>query len=296
MIKHLLLLLSFLILSAAEDLSTKSPMLWEISGGTLEKPSYLFGTFHSRDPDINMLHPSVLSVLDRSNRLYTEITMNNKSSMEVLTFIKLQDPILLEERLQPKTLELLLIYIKTSRSELNLKKLSYFKTWGIALMIGNEEERNDPHALFMDERLVEYAKKQQIAQAGLETVSEQLSYFENLSNMEQEQLLLDTLDQEENTNYKEALKSWYQKGCAKGFFALQKRFASNDPKQQQLDKKLIEGLLAERNSRFTERIGLLFQKKFPHTYFFAIGAGHLSGEEGLLIRLEQLGYRVKKVN
>jgi len=296
MIKHLLLLLSFLILSSANDLSIKHPMLWEITGDTLEKPSYLFGTFHSRDPDLNMLHPSVLWALDRSSRLYTEIPMNHKSSMEVLTFIKLQDPLLLEERLQPKTLELLSSYIKTSRYGLTLKELSHFKTWGIALMLGNEEERNDPHALFMDERLVEYAKKQQIAQAGLETVTEQLSYFENLSNMEQEQLLLDTLDQKKDTNYKEALKSWYQKGSAKGFFALQKRFASDDPKQQQLDKKLVEGLLTERNSRFTGRIGLLFQKKLPHTYFFAIGAGHLPGEEGLLKRLEQLGYRVKKVN
>ena len=296
MIKHLLLLLSFFMLSSANDLPVKHPMLWEITGDNLKNPSYLFGTFHTRDRNINKLHPSVLQALDHSHRLYTEITMTPKSSVEVLNFIKLQDPLLLEDRLELKTLELLSNYIKTSRSGLTLKTLSHFKTWGIALMLMNTEEGNDPHALFMDERLVAYAKKQKIAQAGLETVNEQLSYFENLSKREQEQFLLDALEQKKNANYKEALKSWYQKGCAKGFFALQQRFASDDPKQQQLDKKLIEGLLTQRNSRFINRIGLIFQKKFPQTYFFAIGAGHLSGEEGLLKRLEELGYRVKKVN
>ncbi len=296
MIKHLLLLLSFLILSAAEDLSTKSPMLWEISGNTLENPSYLFGTFHSKDPEINRLHPSVTLALDHSDILYTEITMTHKSSQKVFSLLRLSKPLPLEERLHTKTLKSLSSYLDASNSELNLKQLSLFKTWGIALMVGNEEERAKTNALFMDEKLVEYAKNRQIPQSGLETASEQLFYFEKLNNKEQEQLLIDTLNQKEDTGYIVALKDWYQKGCAEGLFALQKRFASNDPQQQQLDKKLIEGLLLDRNKRFVKRIMLLFQKNFSRRYFFAIGAGHLSGEEGLLKRFEHLGYRVKKIN
>lgn len=295
MIKHLLLLLSIL-LSSAEDLSTKSPMLWEITGNTLQKPSYLFGTFHSKDPEITTLHPSVILALDHSEILYTEITITHKSSQEVFFFTKLPNPLPLKERLHAKTLKSLSTYLQASRSELSLKKLSHFKTWGIALMIGNEEERNVTNVLFMDEKLIKYAMGQQIQLSGLETVIEQLSYFEKLNNIEQEQLLLYTLNQEEVTDYKEALKSWYQKGSAEGFFALQERFASDDPQQQKLDKKLIEGLLLDRNRHFIKRIDLLFQKNFTHRYFFAVGAGHLSGEEGLLKRFEHLGYRVKKLN
>ena len=289
-------MIKYLLLSSAGDLSAKSPMLWEISGNTLEKPSYLFGTFHSRDPDINTLHPSVTLALDHSDILYTEITMTHKSSQEVFSFTRLPKPLPLKERLRAKTLKSLSTYLQASRSELSLKKLAYFKTWGIALMIGNEEETNDPNVLFMDEKLIKYAKEQQIQQSGLESVIEQLSYFENLDHREQEQLLLDTLNQKEETNYMEALKAWYQKGSAEGFFALQERFASADLQQQQLDKKLIEGLLLDRNRRFIKRIDLLFQKKFSRRYFFAVGAGHLSGEEGLLKRFERLGYRVKKIN
>lgn len=296
MIKHLLLLLSFLFLSSAEDLSTNSPMLWEITGNTLQKPSYLFGTFHSKDPKINRLHPSVILALEHSDTLYTEITMTHKSSQEVFSFTRLPKPLPLKGRLRAKTLKSLSIYLQASKSGLSLKKLSHFKTWGIALMIGNEEEMNHPNVLFMDEKLSKYAKEQQIQQSGLETVIEQLSYFENLDHSEQEQLLLDTLNQKEETNYREALKAWYQKGSAEGFFALQERFASDDPQQQKLDNKLIDGLLLDRNRRFIKRIDLLFQKNFSHIYFFAVGAGHLSGEEGLLKHFERLGYRVKKLN
>ena len=296
MIKHLLLFLSFLFLSSAEDLSAKSPMLWEITGKTLQKPSYLFGTFHSKDPKITTLHPSVILALDHSDTLYTEITMTHKSSQEVFSFTKLPKPLPLKERLHTKTLKLLSTYLPASGSGLSLKKLSHFKTWGIALMIGNEEKMNHPNVLFMDEKLIKYAKDKQIQQSALESVIEQLSYFENLDHREQEQLLLDTLNQKEETDYREALKAWYQKGSAEGFFVLQERFASDNLQQQQLDKKLIEGLLLDRNRRFIKRIDLLFQKNFSHRYFFAVGAGHLSGEEGLLKRFERLGYRVKKIN
>ena len=148
----------------------------------------------------------------------------------------------------------------------------------------------------MDEKLVLAAKKKHIKQGALETPMEQLNYFDTLSSSQQEQFLLDTLTQHDNSDYNNALKAWYTKGEEKGFFAIQARFASQNPKQKKLDTILRQGLLLERNLRFTRRIDILLQHKTKLRYFFAIGAGHMSGDKGIIRNLKRLGYAIKKIN
>jgi uncharacterized protein YbaP (TraB family) len=80
------------------------------------------------------------------------------------------------------------------------------------------------------------------------------------------------------------------------FEALQKLFTSNNPKQQKLDKVLFQGLLLERNVRFTRRINVLLKSNPSLAYFFAIGAGHLSGEEGIFSQLQKEGYTLKRLD
>jgi len=295
------ILLSFLILFLHAYSQTpkkhNTPMLWEITGYNLTTPSYLFGTFHTRDKDINRLPSVVYDSLHTSHRLYTEIPMSLKSEKTVVSFTKLQKPQVLEKRLHPKVLKYLRQYLKESPSQLNLSTFDPYKTWAIALMVANQEdESKNPNTPFMDEQIVAIAKKHHIKQMGLETPLEQLQYFDQLNHKEQELFLLDMLKQSEERSYKNALISWYKQGSSHGFSDLQKKFESTDIKQQKLDNKLLEGLLYERNIRFTRRIHILLQKKPNLSYFFAIGAGHLSDELGLIFRLNTLGYTLKKLN
>ncbi len=272
-------------------------MLWEITGNGLHSPSYLFGTFHTRDPNINTLSPSVYRALKSSQRLYTEIRMSQKSNHEVITFTKLQHSQALEKRLHPTTLKHLRNYLKESHSNFKMHHFTPYKTWAIALMIANQEdEMLNPNMLFMDEQLVAIAKKHHIKQMGLETPLEQLHYFDKLNTKEQELFLNDMLQQSEDKSYKDALVLWYKKGEASDFTTLQEKFKATSPKQQKLDKKLLLGLLYARNIRFQRRIDILLQHNPTLSYFFAIGAGHLSDEKGLVSTLKTLGYTLKKLN
>ena len=289
--------LTFLFFTACSQSAISSPMLWEITGNNIKKPSYLFGTFHTKDPSINDLPYSVTSSLSRSQRLYTEISITKKSTKKILDFSKLSKPSILKKRLHPKTIKKLLAHLKKTKSQQTLKTLSLYKTWSIALMLSNQTENKEfQDALFMDETLIAYAKKKHIKQVALETPLEQLKYFDMLNASLQEQLLLDTLRQEVDNTYTQALKVWYLKGKAKGFQALQARFSSSDPKQQKLDKTLNKGLLIERNTHFTRRINILLQNNSSLSYFFAIGAGHMSSKKGIVQALEKLGYTVNKLD
>ena len=151
------------------------------------------------------------------------MAMTHKSTNKILHFSKAIHPTSLKQRLHPKTLKCLSNHISTHKLPYTLQSFKAYKTCSIALMISNYTE-------FMDETLISYAKHKGIKQIGLEHPIEQLSYFDALSSSLQEQLLLDTLAQNENKEYTDTLKQCYLKGKEDGFLLLQKRFVSNNPK------------------------------------------------------------------
>jgi len=287
---------TLLILSACSQNYTDRPMLWKITGNSLQTPSYLFGTFHTKDLDLGRLHPVVLTSLSKTQRLYTEIPLTSKSNKKIISYSRLKHPVLLKKRLHPKTIKLLLKYLISHKLPYTLKSLKPFKTWAITLMLEQDPKNMHSKALFMDEKLAAYAKMKHIKRAGLETPKEQLRYFNKLNKTQAELFLYSTLTQKNSSAYEKALASWYQKGEEKGFYTIQKQFTSKDKKQQKFDKLLIKGLLTERNKRFIRRINILLQNSPKLSYFFAIGAGHMSGKSGLVQKLRALGYKISKVN
>jgi len=272
-------------------------MLWKIEHNTLAKPSYLFGTYHSRDKEINDLPPKVIKVLTSTQTLYTETNLTKRSHDIVQEFMQSSQLLPLKKRLSSSTYKRLQAYIKRSDIPLSEHKLTMFKTWAIALLITNHAESStNPQLLFMDEHLVKSATDVSIPSLGLETPKEQLIYFDVLSPKEQELLLVDSMNQADNTQYTQALKQWYIKGDLSGFNALQDTFKDKDPKMQELDEKLFASLLTERNIRFLQRIDHILQKHPKKNYFFALGAAHLAEENGLIPLLRNKGYHISKVN
>jgi len=296
MIKILLLASALLLLSCSDKLE-QNPMLWEIKGKGLKATSYLFGTFHTRDKVINLIPNIVSNSIKKSRRFYSEIKMNKKSEMQIIRYSKLANPIALRKRLDPKTIMLIERYIKNIGSKINLKQLSRFKTWAIPLILSSQEDSiKYPNRKFMDEKLIDIAKKFKVKLAGLESIQEQLQHFEELSKKEQELLNVFSIKEMMDIKHKKSLVAWYKKGNIEGFFEIQNKFISKNPGFKELAKKLNIGLLEKRNKIFTRRINILLQDKPHFSYFFALGAGHLVGKSGILEQLKLLGYKVKKVN
>lgn len=292
--KPLLFILLLYTNLIAQDTSS---MLWQITGNTLKKPSYIFGTYHTRNADINSLSNNVYFALKESHELYTEIMLTPKSERLILQYMK-QTPIIpLNKRLSTQTLEYLTTYIKSNHPTLNLSKLKFFKTWAIALILTNELDKiNATNMQFMDERLVSYAKQNHIKLQSLETPLEQLKHFDELNASQSELFLLDVIHQGTQSAYTLALESWYKNAQPHGFMHLQQQFNKNNPKEQKLDKQLLDGLLFKRNITFLTKMHNILQSKQEKTYFFAIGAGHLSDELGLVSQLKKCGYILKKLN
>ena len=290
---HILVLLS--LLTFANE--PKTMMLWKVEHDTLAKPSYLFGTFHTADKEINDLPRKVMALLITTETLYTETNITQKSYETIQTFIKSSKLLPLKSRLSPSIYNDLKRHLTEFNIPFSEHGLSLFKTWAIALLLTKHaESATNPHALFMDERLVKYAIEHSVLSLGLETPIEQLIYFDRLTFQEQELLLFDAMRQIDDDQYIKALKAWYIKGNLSGFRELQHQFQDQDPDIRKLDEKLFASLLQERNRRFVQRIDLILQTNPKKNYFFAVGVGHLAEDNGLIALLEAKGYRLRKVD
>lgn len=295
MLQRITLIFSFLsILSLADE--PRAVMLWKIEHKLLSETSYLFGTYHSRDKEINAIPPKVMKLLSTTQKLYTETELTHENYAWVQNFMRDSNLRNLEHRLSAPVYKRLQTFIEDFSLPLSIDQLSLFKTWAISLLLMNyAESKTAAHVLFMDERLVAYAKEKEIPALGLETAKEQLFYFDTLSRKEQEYLLTDSMNQLENDHYTDALKQWYIKGDIEGFNQLQQRFKDKNPNIEALDTKLFSLLLTERNIRFFQRMDAVL-KNDPHkNYFFAVGAAHLAEKNGLVSLLRKAGYTVSKV-
>ena len=62
-----------------------------------------------------------------------------------------------------------------------------------------------------------------------------------------------------------------------------------------LDSKLIKKLFTDRNHVMAERIAKRIREAPGKSFFFAVGTGHLPGDDGVLALLRKAGFEVTRV-
>ena len=121
-------------------------------------------------------------------------------------------------------------------------------------------------------------------------MKEQGEIFNDLTMDEQIKLLTDTVCHYDIVEEDfDIMKSFYLKRDLGGLYNYAQRYAMAD---EPVYKKLMQRLINDRNNTMVERMQPMLQKGKS---FIAIGAMHLTGEEGVLALLEKKGYRVKAI-
>ena len=282
MVRLLLLLLVAIGFIGCQDGSSQKPMLWEIQ---TSPPSYLFGTYHTKDPAF--IPPKIVfDKLKKSQRLYTEIILSQEAYDQINAFATLSPPVPLDKRVSNATIRKIKNYLQDINSSLRIEDFSNLHLWAVGIVLSNEPENIIfGNRDFMDEQLVNYAKKNKIQTKGLEEWREQLEFLSTLLIAQQEDLLRYIID---SLSHKEAIQEWYSAGEPDGFVELEKKVS-------QEYYHLMEPMRLARNETMARRIDILLQSKPKMGYFFAIGAGHLGQSDGVIEKLEQKGYKLKKL-
>jgi len=123
----------------------------------------------------------------------------------------------------------------------------------------------------------------------LESIDEQINLLAGFSDREQELLLLLTLRdlQTAAREVDQAVRAW-KSGDAKGMEDIMTKSLKEDPKLAPIHEKLI----VQRNRKMASTVEEYLRSK--GTYFVVVGAGHLTGEKGIIEALRKKGYPVEQ--
>ena len=272
------------------------PFLWRIEGAG--KTAYLFGTIHLSGPRETKLAPSVEAAVTGSDALYCEVPMDMGSQMKAATGL-LSGGKSLRETLPGELYDRAEKELKRINPALDLKPFDRMQVWALAMTLALlEEQIKNAGAQPLDALLYSRAEAAGKQVGGIETIDEQLGVFSKFSEADQLEMLRSTIDDIEKARKEgkspiEDLRNSYLTGD----------LAQLDREMQKWMEALSEGfrkrvtalLFTERNHHMAERMAAKLKEAPGKGFFFAVGAGHLGGAEGVLALLEKTGLKVSRV-
>ena len=264
-------------------------LLWEISGNGLTKPSYLYGTIHMICKDDAALGDSLVAAIERSDRVYFEVDMDNL--MEMLTAFKdfkMKNDTTLADLLSKEDYEKVKEYMESKSTLLPFSKLETYKPM-LASSLLMESGIGCEESVAMEQLILEVAKKNRKRVEGLETMSYQASIFDSIPyKLQAEQLLKYVKD------------GGNQPGADKEFEEMIEAYKEQDIEKLGQFVSTDEGglgnyediLIFHRNRNWVDKLRNIMPGK---SLTIAVGAGHLAGEKGVIRLLRKEGYIVRPI-
>ena len=257
-------------------------LLWQISGNGLQKPSYLFGTFHLMCKDDVQFSDQLKTAVANSATVYMELDMDDPalmlSGMMMMTMKggkKLTDFYSKEEY---KKIE---IFFKDSLSA----PLSFLQTMKPFMLVALLYPKMMPCKTVsgVEEELMKLAKAQKKEIKGLETMELQAAVFDSIPYEEQAKELLKSIDSMElnRKNFDTMMRVYKSQRLS----AIEALFNKSELGMQNHE----DILLTKRNLNWVEQFGDIAKKE---NVFIAVGTGHLVGDNGLISLLRKKGYKV----
>ncbi len=262
--------------------------LWKAVGekGTL----YLLGNLRYGTQSLYPLPQMVLDAFGAAQAVVVEADLWNLSEKEQASLLKgkgrYDDKSTLETHIKPVTWNKAVEMGK--KLGFNEEVLGQYKPWMAAIVLGTESLKQAGYTpeLGIDQTFIKEAQgKKPLVE--LENVEEQLKTLEGLSEREQEQLLLQTLQDlgRGAELYKNIADAW-KKGDAETMDQITRQnFDSGET-----SLKLFKIFYEDRNERMANRLKEMAGD--DKTYFVVVGAGNLVGDKGLLKLLESRGFKV----
>ena len=275
--------------------SFKHPFLWKIERD--KTTAYLFGTMHIPSPELSVLPSIVVTALDKSDAVYTEIDMNFINQMKASRLILRKDGKTLKEILSKSLYSRTSNYLKSISPALTIEPFSKMKIWSLSATIGILEEQLKYMGLPpIDDIIFAYGKNHNKQVGGIESIEEQLGYFDSFSLKEQLLMLESTLDYlEVHKNYTDKMKSLYLDGDGDKLVAFTNE-QFQDKKYLKLEEKFMEVLLYKRNELMAKRVDAMLKKEPKKRVFFAFGVMHFLDKNSIITKLKKMGYRVRRVD
>ena len=258
-------------------------LLWEVSGKG-PQASYVLGTIHSDDSRVTTIPVQIQTALYKARSFSAELDLDlgamiTAQAQMMLPPDKDLQTIVGQQRYN-KAVQYMMDY---GMPELVVSRM---KPWAVAAQLMLPKPTT---GVFLDLKLYQEAQSRGIKTYGLETVDEQMSVFESMSNSQQIAMLDQSIREYKNMP---AMISQLTQLYLNRDLAGMQRFS--DEQMRKSDRTIADmmekTLINDRNARMVQRMETRFHEGAA---FIAIGALHLPGDKGVLQLLENRGYKLR---
>lgn len=286
-VKGKLLVLSFITICAMQSNAQpekNNTMLWEISGNGLKQPSYLFGTIHIICKDDFLLSENVKQKFSSSSQVYLELDMDDPQlQAKMMQHMQLPGEETLKNKFGESNFNKLDSFI-TKEMNMSLTLFNRFKPFMMMSLLA-QRLLSCPEMESYEMSFVKMASEQKKELLGLERVEDQLAVFDAIpDSMETASIMNMVNDFEAAKKEFNRMTTLYQAQDIHSLYQLMVESPEMMGSQE---------LLLDRRNR--NWIPVMESAMKGSSTFFAVGAGHLAGSQGVIELLRKQGYNVRPV-
>lgn len=270
---------------------TEKSLVWQISGNGLKKPSYLYGTIHLIPKNEFVFPPAAREGLDKVQRVTFEIDMKEMTNFR--TQIGLMTKAFMAGG---KTLKDLLpaedyAFVKEKMTEKGLPggMFERMKPMFLSTLFSTDEGGGTTTSSMtsVEMELYNMARRRKLESAGLETAAYQMAIFDSIPYEAQAKMLVESLRSTEGAaGGEDELAKMLKLYRDQDINAMQTMIGDADSGIGGYE----DILLKNRNRNWIPVMSRMMREK---PSLFAVGAGHLGGESGVVALLRKEGYKVE---
>jgi uncharacterized protein YbaP (TraB family) len=275
----------FVLSQTTEFPMKESSLLWKIEGPGIPKGSYLFGTMHMIEKEYFIFPDKLEKIVKKSEQLVMELAglPNQKDAMK---YVLLEEGTFFDYFSKEQT-DSILIWAK---KEFKMDEAAFRATMSKMKPFVVVQMATQIHFMGKTESyemtLEEIAKTNQLSIAGLETIEQQMAFFDDLTKEQQAEMVMEGIrDSEKSIETMKEMEVLYQGQNVDSLY-LMIQDEGGVISAESAD------FLDNRNAAWVPQIKEMIASK---RCFIAVGAGHLGGPNGVIRLLEKEGYTLTPI-
>jgi len=261
-------------------------LLWKVEGNGIAQPSYVYGTIHIIGKDDFFLPEGTLGAIEASDKMVFEIDMSEMSDiskqMGLLKEVFMKDNMSLKDLLSDE--EYTMVKNHFQKMGLPIMMFERMKPMFLTVFAGEGMDINGLQTGSMKSYEMEFyemAQQSDKGVGGLETMEYQMSMFDSIPYQVQADMLIETIkSSDEGSDQFKMMIDMYKSQDINSMVSM---ISDEDSGMQGFETLLVD----QRNMNW---IPLMKDMMVEGPVFFAVGAGHLAGKNGVIPLLMKEGY------
>ncbi len=276
---------AFKVLSAKAE--AKNLYYWTLK--TSKANIYLLGSIHVANQEMYPLSPKIEKGFADSENLVVECNTDNIIYSEIFKVVSYSDTSSLQSHVSPEIYKM--ISDQCEKNQIHPESYNKIKPWYTAILLMQIElEKGGYRSIYgLDNYFSSKAKAREKNILELETPAQQLSYFTYFDSYSDEYIQYSFQNIDSTVRDAQLLLKAYEEGDDATIDELVNPKDQKYPEITFINSKIID----ERNANMLKKIEGFIDK--GGNYFIIAGAAHFLGEKGIVNTLQNIGYKVNRV-